>query len=35
VAVLRRGDDLLLVGFGPIVKRLVQVADVIADRDGL
>jgi 1-deoxy-D-xylulose-5-phosphate synthase len=33
--VLRRGDDLLLVGFGPIVQRLLQVADELADRDGL
>ena len=28
--VLRRGDDLLLVGFGPIVQRLLVVADALA-----
>jgi 1-deoxy-D-xylulose-5-phosphate synthase len=32
--VLRTGDDVLLVGFGPIVQRLLAVADLLAD-DGL
>jgi 1-deoxy-D-xylulose-5-phosphate synthase len=32
--VLRHGDDLLLVGFGPIVQRLLQVADALVS-DGL
>ncbi len=32
--VLRQGDDLLLVGFGPIVQRLLAVADALAS-DGL
>ena len=32
--VLRTGDDLLLVGFGPIVQRLVAVADAL-EADGL
>jgi 1-deoxy-D-xylulose-5-phosphate synthase len=32
--VLRSGDDLLLVGFGPIVQRLLAVADALA-ADGL
>jgi 1-deoxy-D-xylulose-5-phosphate synthase len=33
--VLRTGDDLLLVGFGPIVQRLMAVADELASADGL
>jgi 1-deoxy-D-xylulose-5-phosphate synthase len=33
--VLRTGDDLLLVGFGPIVQRLMTVADELASADGL
>ena len=33
--VLRTGDDLLLVGFGPIVQRLLQVADVLEAADDL
>jgi 1-deoxy-D-xylulose-5-phosphate synthase len=33
--VLRTGDDLLLVGFGPIVQRLLAVADELASADGL
>jgi 1-deoxy-D-xylulose-5-phosphate synthase len=32
---LRSGDDLLLIGFGPIVQRLVAVADALASEDGL
>ncbi len=32
--VLREGDDLLLVGFGPIVQRCLAVADALAE-DGL
>jgi 1-deoxy-D-xylulose-5-phosphate synthase len=32
--VLREGDDLLLVGFGPIVQRLLKIADALAG-DGL
>jgi 1-deoxy-D-xylulose-5-phosphate synthase len=33
--VLRTGDDLLMVGFGPIVQRLSAVADQLAAADGL
>ena len=33
--VLRTGDDLLLVGFGPIVQRLMTVAAELASADGL
>jgi 1-deoxy-D-xylulose-5-phosphate synthase len=33
--VLREGDDVLLVGFGPIVQRLVIVADALARDHGL
>ena len=33
--VLRTGDDLLLVGFGPIVQRLLAVAHALAAEDGL
>jgi len=33
--VLRTGDDLLLVGFGPIVQRLLAVADELAVARGL
>ena len=33
--VLRTGDDLLLVGFGPIVQRLLVAADALAAEDGL
>ena len=33
--VLRTGDDVLLVGFGPIVQRLMVVADELAATDGL
>jgi 1-deoxy-D-xylulose-5-phosphate synthase len=32
---LRSGDDLLLVGFGPIVQRLLRVADALERDDGL
>jgi len=33
--VLRTGEDLLLVGFGPIVQRLLVVADALSAEDGL
>jgi 1-deoxy-D-xylulose-5-phosphate synthase len=33
--VMRTGDDLLLVGFGPIVQRLCQVADALEHEHGL
>jgi 1-deoxy-D-xylulose-5-phosphate synthase len=33
--VLRGGDDLLLVGFGPIVQRLLAAADALSAEDGL
>jgi 1-deoxy-D-xylulose-5-phosphate synthase len=33
--VLRTGDDLLLVGFGPIVQRLLVVADALESERGL
>jgi 1-deoxy-D-xylulose-5-phosphate synthase len=33
--VMRSGDDLLLVGFGPIVQRLCQVADALEHEHGL
>jgi 1-deoxy-D-xylulose-5-phosphate synthase len=33
--VLRTGDDLLLVGFGPIVQRLLAAADALASQRGL
>jgi 1-deoxy-D-xylulose-5-phosphate synthase len=33
--ILRTGDDLLMVGFGPIVQRLLAVADVLQRDDGL
>jgi len=33
--VLREGEDLLLVGFGPITQRLLQVADRLSEDDGL
>jgi 1-deoxy-D-xylulose-5-phosphate synthase len=33
--VLRKGDDLLFVGFGPIVQRLLTVADAIEAERGL
>ena len=33
--VLRTGEDLLLVGFGPIVQRLLVVADGLSAEDGL
>ncbi|HET7686294.1 MAG TPA: 1-deoxy-D-xylulose-5-phosphate synthase [Candidatus Limnocylindria bacterium] len=33
--VLRTGDDLLLVGFGPIVQRLRRVAETLAAEDGV
>ncbi|HEX6127846.1 MAG TPA: 1-deoxy-D-xylulose-5-phosphate synthase [Candidatus Limnocylindria bacterium] len=33
--VLRTGDDLLLVGFGPIVQRLMAAADALAAERGL
>ena len=33
--VLRQGGDLLLVGFGPIVQRLMQVADALERDHGL
>lgn len=33
--VLRSGDDLLLVGFGPIVQRLLRVAEVLEHDHGL
>ena len=33
--VLRSGDDLLLVGFGPIVQRLMRVADLLERDHGL
>lgn len=33
--VLRTGDDLLLVGFGPIVQRLLAAADALAAERGL
>lgn len=33
--VLRGGDDLLLVGFGPIVQRLLRVADTLEQDHGL
>jgi 1-deoxy-D-xylulose-5-phosphate synthase len=33
--VLRTGTDLLLAGFGPIVQRLLRVADTLAADDGL
>ncbi len=32
---LRAGADLLLTGFGPIVQRLLRVADTLAAEDGL
>ena len=32
---LRTGDDLVMVGFGPIVQRLLAVADQLATADGL
>ena len=32
---LRNGDDLLLVGFGPIVQRLLRVADALEAEDAL
>ena len=33
--VLRNGEDLLLVGFGPIVQRLLAAADALSAEDGL
>lgn len=33
--VLRSGEDVMLVGFGPIVQRLLRVADALAADDGL
>jgi 1-deoxy-D-xylulose-5-phosphate synthase len=33
--VVRSGDDILLTGFGPIVQRLLRVADTLAAEDGL
>ena len=33
--VLREGGDLLLTGFGPIVQRLLRVAETLAAEDGL
>jgi len=33
--VMRTGDDLLLVGFGPIVQRLCQVADALEGEHGI
>ncbi|MGH2427975.1 MAG: 1-deoxy-D-xylulose-5-phosphate synthase [Candidatus Limnocylindria bacterium] len=33
--VVRTGDELLLVGFGPIVQRLLRVADALESEDGL
>ncbi|MDP9270019.1 MAG: 1-deoxy-D-xylulose-5-phosphate synthase [Chloroflexota bacterium] len=32
---LREGEDLLLVGFGPIVQRLLRVAEALAVEDGV